>query len=195
MPLEIEAKIKVDELWPIRDALEAAGAVRVRKVREVNTYFLVLDTDVGLRTRRETDEAGNVRCRVTYKGPKQPGRFKQREELEFDVSDADVAGEVLRRVGHPVGLIFEKNREMFRLGDCEVVLDELPELGCFVEVEGPGEESVQVILDRIGLGAAETISTGYASLVRSVLSKTGETELRFSTDSSLSTMRGDVGSV
>ncbi len=179
MPLEIEAKVKVEDLRPVREALLAAGAQRVSKVREVNTYFMAADPEVALRTRQEIDEAGTMRSRVTYKGPRQPGRFKRREEIEFDVTDADAAGELLDRLGHQRAMVFEKDRETFILDDCEIVLDELPLLGTFVEVEGPTEEAIHAALTRVGLGDAPTISTGYASMIRNLLVKTGATELRF----------------
>lgn len=179
MPVEIEAKVKVDDLRPVREALLAAGARRISKVRELNTYFACGDPDCGLRTRREVDEQGNVRGRVTFKGPRQQAAYKQREEIEYDASDTDAAGRILERLGHAVALRFEKDRETFELDDCEVVLDELPRLGTFVEVEGPSEASVRGVLGRLNLGGAETLTAGYASMISDLLSGTGETELRF----------------
>ena len=165
MALEIEAKVRVDALAPVRDALLAAGARRVGKVRETNTYLAVIDLDAALRVRREVDEDGRVRSRVTYKGPRRAGAYKTREEIEYDVSDAAAAIDAFARVGHAATLVFEKDRETFTLGDCEVVLDDLPRLGTFVEVEGPTEAAVRDVLARIGLGDAPTLDEGYAAML------------------------------
>ena len=175
MPDEIEAKLKVDNHDAVRAALVAAGATRVSKVREVNTYYACSDPDVGLRTRLETDEAGNARGRVTFKGPRKASKYKSREEIEFDAGDTDAAGRLLERLGHCVALRFEKDRETFTLGDCEIVLDTLPHLGHFVEVEGPSEQSVSDVLAQLGLAERETLQQGYASM----LAATGETDIRF----------------
>ena len=175
MAIEIEAKIRVEGLKPFRDKLLELGAERVGKVRETNTYLTVDDPDVGLRVRREVDAGGHVRSRVTYKGPRQPGAFKRREEIEYDVSDADAAVQAFERIGHTGNLVFEKDRETFNLDDCEVVLDELPQLGRFVEVEGPGEAAVTQVLAKIGLSADDTLVEGYASMFAAA----GVSEARF----------------
>ena len=175
MPDEIEAKLKVENHDAVREALLAAGATRVSKVREVNTYYACEDPDVGLRTRLETDEAGQTRGRVTYKGPRKASKYKSREEIEFDAGDTEAAGHLLERLGHCVALRFEKDRETFTLGDCEIVLDTLPRLGHFIEVEGPSEASVADVLAQLGLADCDTIQQGYASM----LAATGETDVRF----------------
>jgi adenylate cyclase class 2 len=164
MPDEIEAKLKVDDLAPVREKLTAAGATWVSKVRETNTYFEIVGEDAALRTRHEVDEAGKPRGRVTYKGPRRGGAFKTRQELEFDVSDASVAARLLELCGHRPVLVFEKLRETFTLDGCEVVLDELPILGTFVEVEGPDEPSIYAVVHRLGLNADDSLDQGYASM-------------------------------
>ncbi len=165
MPVEIEAKVRVDAHDPVRRALEDAGALRVKKVHEVNTYLATSDPDEGLRVRHETDEAGGVRVRVTFKGPRQAGAFKQREELEYDAADAETAIAVFERLGHGITLVFEKDRETFTLDGCEIVLDAIDGLGLFVEVEGPDENTVRTMLDRLGLGDHESLIQGYASML------------------------------
>jgi len=56
MGMEIEAKMKVDDLEVIRLRLEAAGAVAVGQVLETNTFFdtpncALREADKGLRLR------------------------------------------------------------------------------------------------------------------------------------------------
>ena len=149
MPVELEAKMKVNDLDAVRSRLRDAGASRVGSVVEVNAYY---DTpggdlekgDAGLRLRRERDgESGRERHRVTYKGKQgHGGQLKQREEIETDVSDADAIEAIFSKLALSRTLRFEKRRETWTLDGCEVVLDELPVLGTFVEIEGESESRV-----------------------------------------------------
>ncbi|MEM7807656.1 MAG: class IV adenylate cyclase [Planctomycetota bacterium] len=165
MPLELEAKVRVDDHEPVRTRLVDAGATRVKRVHEVNTYLRLDDPYSGLRVRHETDEAGKARVRVTYKGPRQPGKFKQREEIEYDASEADAAIALFGKLGREPSLVFEKDRETFTLDGCEVVLDHIEQLGHFVEVEGPDEATVIRVLQTLNLDRHESLTEGYASML------------------------------
>jgi adenylate cyclase class IV len=80
-----------------------------------------------------------------------------------------------------VKLSFEKRRETWEIGDCEVVLDELPEgLGKFVEIEGHNEGCIQKVRHDLSLENASVEAEGYAVLVDAHLRKTGRTRLTFS---------------
>ncbi|MHC5101006.1 MAG: hypothetical protein ACYSOG_04145, partial [Planctomycetota bacterium] len=52
-----------------------------------------------------------------------------------------------------------------RLDDCEICLDELPYLGCFVEVEGPDEDVISGVLEKLDLHNEPHISHGYAAMM------------------------------
>ena len=170
MPVETEAKMRVGDLGVMRDRLRAVGASRVGNAVEVNAYFDTADgslrrDDEGLRVRRERDvETGKERFRVTFKGKQGAGDLKRREELESDVTDADAVEAIFAKLGLVRSLRFEKRRETWTLDGCEVVLDELPILGTFVEIEGDGEAAVMAARERIGLSDAPLITTGYAAM-------------------------------
>src|SRR5690242_10767962 len=146
MGIEIEAKFRVDEAMRgrVRARLEELGARRMGDVLETNIFFDTKDgalrrADKGLRLRRNHDvQSGRDLFVLTYKGPKTAAKFKTREEIEVEVGTGDL-GEVLARLGYGEMLSFEKRRESWKLNECTVELDELPRLGFFVEIEGPGE--------------------------------------------------------
>ena len=171
MPVEIEAKMAVDSFDPVRARLRSVGARRMGERFEVNTFFdtearSLLAAGEGLRVRMERDVAtGRERNVITWKGPVQTGALKSREELEFEVGSRDAAVALLGKLGYARTLEFEKRRELWRLGACEVVLDELPGLGKFVEVEGPDEAAVMSARERLGLADRPLIKDGYATLV------------------------------
>ena len=185
MGVEIEAKMRAADLSVIRGRVAAAGAVRLGIVIETNRFFEAADRrlgaeDQGLRLRTNTHaETGSAEHVVTFKGPRQPGPFKTREELEFAVGDAAACAAVFARLGYPHELMFEKRRESWALGGCKVELDELPVIGTFVEIEGTDEASVQAVRQRLGLEHEESLQEGYASMVAKHLAATGGRELRF----------------
>jgi adenylate cyclase class 2 len=170
MGQEIEAKIKVSDLQAIRDRLAAGGAIRKAKYLETNSFFDTQDhslqsADRGLRIRVAVDEQQKSRCIVTMKGPLQKGQFKTREEIEFVASDAKAVQMIFERMGYQSSLSFEKRRESWSLGGCEVDLDELPYLGNFVEIEGKSEAAIAAVRDSLGLADLPLISTGYISML------------------------------
>ena len=63
----------------------------------------------------------------------------------------------------------EKKRRLWRLSDCEVALDELPLLGCFVEIEGPDERTIADVQKTLGLSLLPHIQKSYAALMRKKL--------------------------
>lgn len=170
MSTEIEAKIKVQDLSAVRKKLEAAGARRLAKVLETNSFFdtsahSLQSADRGLRIRVAVDESGQSKCTVTMKGPLQHGQFKTREEIEFTASDPQAVRRIFENLGYHLTLSFQKRRESWELGGCEVELDELPYLGAYVEIEGPGETIVDAVRHSLGLENLPLITTGYISML------------------------------
>src|SRR5262245_48355845 len=126
MPIEIEAKMKVDDLGEERRKLRECGAAPLGRVLEVNTFFdtpqqSLYHAGKGLRVRTSTDAASNRSTHViTFKGPRQPGALKKREEIEVAVADADAAIALLKALGHIIVISFEKRRESWKLDGCRI---------------------------------------------------------------------------
>jgi adenylate cyclase class 2 len=185
MGTELEAKMQVPDHQPIRARLRANGATRLRACMELNTFFdtpqrTLLAQDKGLRVRETCDfETGGERHVVTYKGPQQDGALKNREEIEFVADDGEQASLLLQRLGYAPTLSFEKRRETWRLEDCTVELDELPRLGCFVEIEGPDEEAVLAAREVLELDDRPLIKRSYIAIVAELLQSSGGTTLEF----------------
>lgn len=172
MALELEAKMQVADLDAVRERLEALGAQPRGKVMETNIFFdtpdrTLLAADEGLRVRSEIALDGEAApaMRVTFKGPRQQAKIKTREELEAGVTDAEAMCRILEGLRFERVLRFEKRRERFDLDGCEVVLDELPHLGTFVEIEGNDESAVMAVREKLGMGHVPLLTTGYVSLM------------------------------
>ncbi len=85
-------------------------------------------TDEALRIRRLGTE-----YRLTYKGPKVDSETKTREEMELPVP-GDIRG-ILDKLGFEEVDIIRKRRTPYRKGDIILCIDEVENLGCFVEME------------------------------------------------------------
>lgn len=162
--MEIEAKIKLRDPEKLRSVLKSTGAFFVEKVFEKNWLYdhpdlLLMKQDKLLRLREEG------RVTLTFKGPRQQSEYKKREELELEFPDAPSAHSLLEAVGFRQWFYYEKIREKWRVESSEVVLDELPELGLFVEVEAPSEGEVETIRKRLKL-SREYIGVSYVELLR-----------------------------
>jgi len=101
---------------------------------------------------------------MTFKGPRENSDFKKREEMEIEFPDLPKARSLLDAVGFIVWFYFEKYRETWKLDPCEVVLDELPILGLYVEIEGPNEEEITKVVKRLKL-PRHFISDTYVELL------------------------------
>lgn len=182
MPLEIEAKMAVPDLQAVRDRLTALGAEPAGRTLEMNTFFdtedrSLLAADEGLRLRRNVSEAtGADEHVITYKGPRQHGQLKSREEVELTVASSDDAARLLESLGFVRMLAFEKRRETWKLGGCSVELDELPHLGPFVEVEGPADEPVLAVREQLGLVDRPIVKSSYVALLMGFLQERGNTK-------------------
>lgn len=179
MAVEIEAKMQVDSLAVIQDRLTKLGAQPLGEVLEVNTFFdtddrSLLAADKGLRLRTNTPlPAGQPTHSLTFKGPRQHGPLKSREEKEVGVDNAKSATALLDALGFHPTLSFEKKRQSWKLDDCQVELDELPYLGVFVEIEGPREESVMKVRESLELSDEPIVKASYVALLTTHLQEVG----------------------
>jgi len=138
MPSEIEIKLPVPSAAKGRRMLRAAGfQIFHRRVFEANTLF-----DTPSHSLRRAGSLLRVREAgpqgiLTYKGPPIPGKHKEREELEVEISDPRRFIDLLSRVGFQPKLRYEKHRTEFRRPHQAglAMLDETP-IGVFLELEG-----------------------------------------------------------
>jgi adenylate cyclase class 2 len=171
MKLEIEAKVRVEKLEPIAEKLRQWGAEFLQTVREEDLYFdsgdgVILQKDCGLRIRKRDSQAPNLKSQIflTYKGPRGKSIFKSRQESQVELDDFDTMKIILLSLGYKERLTVEKTRQLWHLDNCEICLDDVRQLGTFVEVEGPDEKTIEVILEKLGLDKNDHIPKGYANM-------------------------------
>ncbi len=164
---ETEVKVPCCDLDTVRETLKLHGARKIADGLERNIVFdtpsgKLAESDCLLRLRSYN---GGV---LTYKGPRQDqsGEIKTRSEIEVGVADFDAACELFLALGFKRTWAYEKFREIWSLGSAEVMLDTLPLLGGFVEVEAQGPDEVASAMAVIGLADHRCDTRTYAEIFR-----------------------------
>jgi adenylate cyclase class 2 len=182
---EVEVKLAADH-EVVRERLEALGAERLWCAVQTDTYYDAphrefAETDEALRVRREADEDAYEReedddeatVKLSYKGPLVEVESKTREEHETAVTDGEALAGVLERLGFTPAFTVEKRRTFYEYGGYTVTLDEVTDIGEFVEVEREAAESdvasvregAIALLEELGLDPDEQIRTSYLGLL------------------------------
>jgi adenylate cyclase class 2 len=134
--LEFELKVRIPSLDPVRKQLIGHNARFCGRIHEHDIYYNAPHRDFGV-----TDEAIRVRytndnATVTYKGAKiKTSGLKAREELNMVVDSGAVFEQMLDRLGFTRTAEVNKWREIYRLFEAAITLDEVENLGTFVEIE------------------------------------------------------------
>ena len=180
MCLEIEAKIAVDSLKEVEERLVELDAEFLGEQIQKDNYFDTADgalrkADKGLRIRvqRQNSEEKII---LTCKSARQKSEFKKRRQIEFEVADSTSAEKMLLELGYEKVLVFEKKRRIWKLDECEVVLDKLPLLGSFVEIEGPGEKKINRVRSSLSLADLPHVEKSYSHLMDEKLRALGSEE-------------------
>jgi adenylate cyclase class 2 len=134
--LEIELKVRISSLDPVRQQLHRLNARFCGRIHEHDVYYNAPHRDFG-----KTDEAIRIRYTndhavLTYKGAKiKTSGLKAREELNTAVESGEIFEQVLDRLGFKKTAEVNKWRENYKLGNMAISLDNVDELGTFAEIE------------------------------------------------------------
>jgi len=175
---EIEAKLKVDSPDEIEHKLAELGAEFLAEQLQTDYHFddansTLTKTDRCLRLRKQM-VVKNESFFLTYKSAKEKSNLKKRQEIEFEIKDADSVCKLLSVLGYEQVSAVEKKRRLWKLGNCEVALDRLPLLGDFVEIEGPDEKKIATVQKNLGLTDLPHIAKSYACLIKERLQQSGK---------------------
>lgn len=174
MARECEAKLKVADLRTIRRKLAELGAADEGECMERNWVFdrpdgALRKQGVLLRLRSMGDPGGIV----TVKHRVEDGAFKTREEVETMIDSTDDFLRQMEIVGFAVAWIYEKVRNTWLFHDCVLALDECPEIGTFVEIEGDPEK-ISETARLLDLNPDDHIDDNYLGLWQKHLQAKGE---------------------
>ena len=163
--IEVEVKIAVPDLDTVAARLTELG-FRPASGRQFESNTIWDTPGKSLRASGEIvrlREYGPRRV-LTYKGPSRPGKHKQREELESDVTSLDPLERIFTRLGLEPSFRYEKYRTEYQRNGASgtVTLDETP-IGDFIELEGEPKWIDQTALE-LGFPESKYLTESYATL-------------------------------
>ncbi|MES2668518.1 MAG: CYTH domain-containing protein [Patescibacteria group bacterium] len=152
---EFEVKIPNIDKDAVRQRLISAGAVQQESVHTLRNVALFLPSGHEIQGGwlRVRDEGKEIAMSLKIIGSE---KIENQKEFRFVVKDFDEALEFLELIGSKKKSFQEKNREIWILDECEVVIDEWPFLEPLIEVEGPSESAVIKSVEKLGYDYSKT---------------------------------------
>ena len=178
--IEVEIKVEVKNRSEIEDKLLDLGFLKSEKIKETDLYFDTLEDSI-----RNNDNALRLRSSenlttkenqhfITFKGPKLDQISMTRQELETKIEDAGVIKELFSSLGYVKMYSVIKTRQYFTMESMNACIDEVNDLGEFLELEMVVSEeeresalvNIIAFLGKIGYGKEEIIRTSYLSMLQ-----------------------------
>ncbi len=163
--IEIEVKIRIDDVKAVRGRLLAAGAILTRpRFLEENTLYDFPGGTLRARRRALRLRKSGRRTTLTFKGePRKSRSFKVREEFETAAGDAGQLRKILGALGLRPAYSYRKHRTQLRKGPLAIAIDETA-AGTFLELEGPRHDIVRFARG-LGFDRADFIREDYIELI------------------------------
>ncbi|MCL2687884.1 MAG: class IV adenylate cyclase [Methanobrevibacter sp.] len=137
--IEVEVKAKIKDFEAVKTLLKEINAKKSHVEHQEDSYFNNPLKDFG-----KTDEALRIRkvtiknkfeIFITYKGPKIDKTSKTREEIEVGIEDSEKIDKIFQHLGFKKVADVIKNRTIYNLNQYIISLDEVKDLGPYMEIE------------------------------------------------------------
>ena len=171
--IEVEIKLPLKDKEGVRSKLKELGAHPIGAEKQTDIYY-----NAPHRNLAKTDEALRIRfgkdASLTYKGPKLDKTSKTREEIMVSIADADQTSAILKALSFDEVARITKHREAYRLDDFTITIDDVFDLGTFMEIETAvpegkdyrsAQDRVFGLLGRLGLRKEDTVRESYLELI------------------------------
>jgi len=153
---EIEVKILDINVEEVKNKLQELGA---EKVFDGNLEIVTFD-----HPEKNLKEEGKLlrvrkmgnKTELCFKGKKEPGKFKVREEVEVLTDNFENTVNILEKVGFSKVFEGNKKRESYQLGNIKFEIDTYPGIPTFLEIEAPTEEEVAEFVQKLGYTMEQT---------------------------------------
>ena len=171
---EIEIKLKVKDFSELKNKLLLEGCVLSNPINQNDTIYSHKDK-IG-KEWTKPDE-GDFVIRIRRQDNKSELTVKQQRsheldnlEFETEVKDSEVMHQILSLLGYVPMVEVKKKRQKGKLGQYEICLDEVDELGTFVELEKLADDEADVAtveedlfreMERLGVPRENREKRGY----------------------------------
>ncbi|MHC4983522.1 MAG: CYTH domain-containing protein [Planctomycetota bacterium] len=166
MRKNVELKAYCPDRHKALEAAKTSGGRCLRTHEEIDTYFRTPRGRLKLRT---SDALGD--CLIYYERPNTP-QFKQSSFQIVPIGQSTSLGQLLKRA-LGVRAVVSKQRTTYEIGPALVNIDEVEQLGSFIEFEvdvaqAGSEQEASTLASHLqadfGVGVAETVAWSYADL-------------------------------
>lgn len=164
----IETEVKIRLTKKEFDKIKKLARQLSRSHQEVVHEDVLLDhpklklkkNGFALRLRKQDDD-----YILTWKGKtKKSKKYKMREEIETKIGNGKNLVGILSKLGFRQNLKMHKKRHFFGINNCKICIDQVAQLGFFIEIEGNKNE-IEKIAKNLGLANHKRITIGYAELL------------------------------
>lgn len=172
---EIEIKIRVKSIQEIKQKLRKLGFKLSQAITQVDKIFILSDLEFS-----EVDHGINV-LRIRKEGSLFTFNLKRSISNELDsiekevtINDAEKMGEILRLMGYREVVSVKKKRIQCCVDDYVICLDDVDNLGFFIEIEKKTDAKVDVetiqnelisALRKFDIYEGEQIDIGYDTMI------------------------------
>ncbi len=166
--MEVEVKARVNDLNALRRKLESKGASFSPPAMQSDAYF---------KPARGVEGPGAWILRIRDSGGKKTLAMKVFTDVrgawiehETGIEDEKQVRKMLEVLGLPNAFMFNKKRVRGRLGDFELCLDDVRELGKFIEVALDSEEKdnarerIREFIRSLGISDKDIDNRGYGEI-------------------------------
>ena len=173
--MEIELRAQILDVSIFEEKLKQLSNVSEKKKeeRQVDLYF---------KHESEDNEKMIIRIRKNYENNKALLTFKSKsrysddiawQDFDTPINDPDKLEHLLIHSGYVYFCLIDKVRQSFKYQDFEINIDNIRDLGLFIEIEKNGEENeVEIIrkqiielLGLLGVSENNIINQGYVQLI------------------------------
>jgi adenylate cyclase class 2 len=173
--IEIQVKINNPEIAE-KQILKIGKFVRERKQKDV--YFVLpqknfFEKDPPMEYLRVRYEGDRSHLNYSFLHLKEDGDLLATDEYETLVENPEIVEDIFNKIGLIPKVIVEKNRKYFQCGDFEVTLDNILNLGDFMEVEAKKDfggaettrKNCEEFLDNLGIEYVISKDAGYPRML------------------------------
>ena len=145
MNIEIEIKVKIDNFEEIKKKVSSLGKL-IKSIVQIDEYYVPCQRDFfankpqpieHLRIRTNPDKSVFEYTRTI--NLKENLDYDYAEEYETEISNVEEFKKTLEFLDFKKIVTIEKKREYWMCGDIEIALDDVKELGYFIEAEAKGD--------------------------------------------------------
>ena len=169
MNQELERKFNITNVRSIKLKIKKIGARFLNISESKDIYFKVPQKIKSTKYLRIRTKDNNLNGTLAYHEVLNDYNTK---EWEVDISDAKTTKAVIEKLGFEMDVIIQKTREKYQFDKIEILIDQVKNLGAFIEIEAPTIKSLKDTIILLELDQKDIISgSGYPDLLKEKCAK------------------------